>query len=113
MVTAIDEALGAESARLHREMFQRHAGIIADVIHERVRQEARWGVQEHTSDRWNAILGEERGEIEHAINEAQAYIDKAERVPQPIVDNLYEELVQTVAVGLAWLEDWKRRGLWG
>lgn len=70
--------------------------ILFDVLMERVRQDAKWGEQNHPDLYWNVILGEERGEVEKALCE-----DDDEQVER--------ELVQLTAVALSWLESRARR----
>jgi NTP pyrophosphatase (non-canonical NTP hydrolase) len=68
------------------------ARIIDAIILEMVRQDEKWGSQRHLDpDKWNTILGEEVGEVAHAVNEH----DRA---------NLIEELVQVAAVCVQWLK---------
>ena len=64
------------------------------VEEERRRQDERWGEQNHTQEKWYAILGEEFGEVGRAINEASHTDYK----------NLREELVQVAAVAIAAVE---------
>ena len=60
---------------------------------ERDRQDAKYGAERHLHpETWNTILGAEKGEIDRAIV----------RVPDPV--NLMEEIIQTAAVCVAWLE---------
>lgn len=66
------------------------------VLEERVRQDDKWGVQDHDDKRWLAILAEEFGESARAILERDG---KA----------LDEELVHVAAVAFAWLESRERR----
>lgn len=66
------------------------ANIIWDIVEERRRQDEKWGVQNHGDAYWLAILGEEFGEICRDI------LERGEASA--------EELVQLVAVGVAWLE---------
>ena len=66
------------------------------VREERIRQIATWGNQRHDDPDWNLILGEERGEVEKAILE--------HRFNDADPDEIELELVQMVAVGMAWLE---------
>lgn len=62
--------------------------IIADVIAEMNRQDAKWGDQSHHPILlWNAILGEEAGEVAKAALENNR-------------DNLEVELIQTAAVAI-------------
>lgn len=94
----------------YRAMARRHRGVIADVIFERTFQERKWGVQEHPGDTWLRILAEEFGEIAKAVNESASAELEADLIRE--LANLREEIVQTCAVGVAWLEDWDRRGMW-
>lgn len=56
------------------------------------RQDAKFGSHRHLPpDRWNTILGEEVGEVAHAVNEHDR-------------GNLIEELVQVCAVAVQWLK---------
>lgn len=65
--------------------------IFTEILHEIVRQDEKWGSQRHLPpDRWNTILGEEVGEVAHAVNEHDR-------------ENLMEELVQVAAVCAQWL----------
>ena len=70
--------------------------IIRDVLLERDRQIAKWGEQFHNDDRWLVILAEEFGEVARGIFEG----DEA---------NVDEELIQCMAVCMAWLEDRRTR----
>lgn len=65
------------------------------IITERVRQEKKWGPQNHDPLKWNAILGEEFGEVSKAILEGD-------------VKNYREELIQVAAVAIAALESLDR-----
>ena len=67
------------------------------IMLERVAQDAKWGRQNHDDYIWLAILMEEVGEAAQAILQEQG----AERVR--------EELVQSAAVIVAWLEAMDRR----
>ena len=63
-----------------------------DVCAERVRQNLKWGRQRHADEKWLTILQEEIGEVAKAILEGE----KSQRDT---------ELVQVVAVVVAWVED--------
>lgn len=64
---------------------------------ERQRQDNKWGVQDHDDDRWYAILAEEFGEIARGLNDNDP-------------ENVEEEIIQTAAVCVAWLEArWRRK----
>lgn len=75
--------------------------VVRDVLDERDRQDEKWGEQNHDDYRWLAILSEEIGEVAQAALETEFGGKAAGRVR--------EELVQAVAVGLAWLECIDRR----
>ena len=70
--------------------------MIKKILTERVRQDARWGEQNHDDFTWSVILGEEVGEVCQAI-----LADDTEQVEK--------ELVQVAAVAVAWLECIERR----
>lgn len=65
--------------------------VLLDIVKERKRQDAKWGSQRHLDPLlWNAILGEEVGEVSKAILEKDP--------------GLYDELIQVAAVATAWAE---------
>jgi hypothetical protein len=90
--------------QLYREHARRHKGIFGDIVFERIRQESKWGLQEHGPLQWLAILAEEFGEAAMAVNEVEAG-----RITPAVLENLRAEIVQTAAVAVAWLDDWDRR----
>lgn len=65
---------------------------MCDVLRERARQDAKWGVQNHSSFKWLTILTEELGEA------AQEILEDDEPA------KLRHELVQVAAVALAFIE---------
>lgn len=65
--------------------------ILMEVLHERIKQEKKWGKQNHDPLKWNAILGEEFGEVSKAILERDR-------------NNYREELIQVAAVAIAAIE---------
>lgn len=67
------------------------ARAIERIRRERLRQDAKWGVQNHAPDRWSLILTEETGEVAKAALEG----DHAGYIA---------ELVQVAAVALSALE---------
>jgi hypothetical protein len=78
---------------------------LADVVNERLRQDRKWGEQNHINLQWNIILGEEYGEVQKALVEDEFRgLSVASRS-----DEIREELVQTAAVALAWIECIDRR----
>ena len=82
---------GAAEGESEREVIYRF------VNDERARQTKKWGRQKHSNATWNLILNEEVGEVAKAILEAE----------EGTVTN---ELVQVIAVAVAWLEDHLERG---
>lgn len=80
-----------------------HTGPVFDVCEERVRQDRKWGEQNHVFPIWLAILQEEIGEASQAwlkaTYEAETFSEaRAHRT------NLREELVQSAAVMVAMIE---------
>lgn len=75
--------------------------ILALVKNERIRQDEKWGVQNHHPLMWLSILGEEYGESCKAINEASFKGFKN-------FDEYRMELIQTAAVAVAAIESLDR-----
>lgn len=69
--------------------------VKADLEMERMRQDAKWGEQNHHPDHWRVILGEELGEMDKENLERNG-------------DRYREELVQVAAVAVAMLESYDR-----
>ena len=67
--------------------------IMDMILAERECQDRKWGIQYHKNPIWLAIAMEELGEVAKAI--IQGHEAK---------ENLKEEIVQTAAVLVAWLE---------
>lgn len=65
--------------------------VLREVMLERAKQDAQWGVQRHSPQGWLPILGEEFGEVCRAVCEEG-------------VENYREELIQTAAVCVAMVE---------
>lgn len=70
--------------------------ILALIQVELDRQEEIWGEQDHTDDRWLAILVEELGEVALAMNDGTEI-------------EVVLELTQVAAVAAAWIENITRR----
>ena len=67
-----------------------------EVLQERTKQDAKWGQQDHDDFKWLSILAEEFGEIARGLNDGDQ-------------ENAQEEIIQTAAVCVAWLEArWRR-----
>lgn len=80
--------------------------VLLNISAERCKQDEKWGVQDHTEDKWFRILGEEFGEIGHALNELDAQTSTPNNMTE---EELEDEIVQTAAVCVAWLEArWRR-----
>lgn len=69
--------------------------VYFDLAQERDNQDAKWGIQNHGLLLWNAILGEEVGEVSRAILEKD-------------LANYRTELVQVAAVAIAAVESFDR-----
>jgi NTP pyrophosphatase (non-canonical NTP hydrolase) len=65
--------------------------VFHEIRKERERQIAKWGVQRHDDFRWLAIFQEELGEVCQAILQERH-------------DDACQELIQSAAVLVAWLE---------
>jgi hypothetical protein len=76
---------------------------------ERIRQDRKWGPQNHSDMKWLAILAEEFGEIAKAV--VERYAENQQHDPTVFDREITLEIVQTAAVCLAWLEARERRGL--
>jgi len=66
---------------------------VSDIINEAIAQINKWGFQRHTFEEWDVILKEEFAEFKCKVIAAK--------------ESGYDELIHTVAVGLAWLVDIK------
>lgn len=103
--------------------------IVADVIRERVRQVTKWGPQRHPDLHWDPNAARlKRNEYVVLAHKFKALNDRRHAKGQPgvwadiLLEELYEalesdnqadldkELVETIAVATAWLEDLRTRG---
>lgn len=80
----------------------RSTPALQDVLEERVRQEQKWGQQDHDPFLYLTILGEEYGEMCKAALEARFH--KPDKNKDMLLAHLREEAVQTAAVALAIVE---------
>ena len=71
--------------------------VLEDVRAERKRQDALWGIQNHSMLTWLPILMEEAGEVAQAMNEWV-------HTPDGSLEEVSKELVQVAAVAVAWVE---------
>ncbi len=83
----INENIPSPAEHPHSHMVD----IMGEIRRERIKQDSKWGVQNHSQLTWNAILGEEFGEVSKAILEKD-------------VINYREELIQVAAVAIAAIE---------
>ncbi len=74
------------------------------VREERIRQDTKWGVQNHDDFEWLAILVEEVGEIGKSLAESRIN-PESELKALELFENMKQEIVQTAAVCIAWLEN--------
>lgn len=73
--------------------------VYNDLIHERDKQNKKWGAQHHDGYKWLAILSEEIGEsAQELLTETFGESGKGH-------GNLREELIHSAAVLVAWIED--------
>ncbi len=74
---------------------------VAKILNERLRQDEKWGVQDHPDEIWLAILVEEVGELCEAVLHEKFKMggDKDVRT----------EAIQIAAVALAWIECHERQ----
>lgn len=73
------------------------------VLHERCRQDIKWGEQNHPPERWVGILGEEFGEYCEAVNESVFNNGPAARAKGGH-NNMMRELSHVAAVAVAAME---------
>lgn len=102
---ALDAANEAAEARAEKAEATLNAPALASVLEERIRQEEKWGEQNHNPYVYLSILMEEVGEM------AQAALQTQYGGKHGGLDHLREEAVQTAAVALAIVECLDR-GLW-
>lgn len=88
--------------------------IFQSIDHERHRQDAKWGEQNHSPEKWCLILGEEFGEvmregleIVNNFKPGMSFLD--EKITRLL--NYKKELIQTAAVCVSMLESLERNEL--
>lgn len=86
--------------------------ILVDIFNERIRQDKKWGEQNHDSPVWLTVIAEELGEAAKALLELRAL--ESPRVPHEALiiarwEELKHEITQTAACCVAWLEYLDRR----
>ena len=75
-----------------KEVLLQQLIIFEKIKEERLRQDNKWGVQNHSDEKWTCIAAEEFGECAKEVLE------------QKNPDNFNNELIQLAAVIVAWLE---------
>ena len=73
------------------------------VLAERIRQDSKWGEQNHGFAPWMCILMEEVGECAEAVNET-IFNNGPEARKRGGLDNIRKEAVQVAAVAIAMVE---------
>lgn len=86
------------------------AEILKEVDGERIKQDKKWGPQNHTPIIWTGILGEEFGETAKAANEVH-FSSQPGELRNSWLKNYREELIQTAAVCIAAVESLDRNEL--
>ena len=71
--------------------------VLDHIRTERERQIAKYGDHRRKAGTWTLILNEETGEVARAVLECNPFVERDHQA-------LYEELVQTAAVAVAWAE---------
>lgn len=83
--------------------------VLADVLRERFRQDAKWGEQNHSPMYWLGILAEEFGEVAMDVNKYTFETDSLVRERK--LHEMTTELIQVAAVCVAMVESIKRNEL--
>jgi hypothetical protein len=100
------EAPSIEQAALDRD------DIFDEINDERHRQDEKFGDQVNNSlGLWNAILGEEAGEVQKEVYALLAGAETGKDCGGNVAE-LRKELVQTAAVAVAFIEYGDRNGWW-
>jgi NTP pyrophosphatase (non-canonical NTP hydrolase) len=79
------------------------SAVLNDVAAERLRQDRKWGVQDHSPETWLAILSEEVGEV------AKPLADHLTKAKDWAPEDYRAELVQVAAVAVAAIESLHRQ----
>lgn len=76
--------------------------VLDEVQRERVKQDRKWGQQNHVGAHWLAILMEEVGEAAQCV--CKADIPPVSHDTSVWRQGLRDELIQVAAVAVAWIE---------
>ena len=101
--------------------------ILNEIANERIRQDEKWGEQNHSLSLWLAILGEEFGEVSKEVVEfyfakaksslstkSETYgmqSDENNMLQRLILENYRKELIQVAAVCVSMIESLERNEL--
>lgn len=85
--------------------------IVHEVIVERLKQETKWGQQNHEPVKYLSILAEEFGEASKEVVKYTFYEDSHPVERHQRLVNLRKELIQTAAVAVAMIESLDRNEL--
>ncbi len=88
--------MNIQSSKNFVEIQPERINIFSDVNDERIRQEAKWGVQNHHLATWCLILGEEVGEVQKVVLE---HLTQGKDI-----SNFRTELIQVAAVAFQIIE---------
>ncbi len=78
--------------------------IYKEITEERLRQDIKWGVQNHNPVEWCAILGEEVGEVNKEALEAHFNLKSHKTINVQNMCDYRKELIQVAAVAIAMIE---------
>lgn len=79
---------------------------------ERIKQDVKWGEQNHSDFKWLSILMEEVGEVAECVNEDNPAKERLYS-HEALESNMEYELIQVAAVCIAWIEAIRRREMAG
>lgn len=88
--------------------------ILDEIMQECLRQDKKWGRQDHSPECWLAILGEEFGEVAREVTRQIppiGFVDGVSIDEKPDMDNYRKELIQLAAVALRMVESYDRNGV--
>lgn len=80
--------------------YEQANGALKSVLHERKRQDEKWGVQNHDLATWHAIVSEELGEAAEAVLKRKHDADEGE----VHIGHVRDEFVQVAATALQVVE---------
>ena len=87
----------------------RTMSVASCIFQERVKQDTKWGEQNHQDTEWASILMEEVGEAAECVNKSCIGPIEDEEEAAEYRGLLEIELIQVAAVAIAWLECIRRQ----